>query len=76
MRSSFVGGLGIDVEQAHLADAEHVVEGDDLEFALRAVADERHAPGCRGRAMWRAASAEVAAVRSAVVSVSSESSSG
>src|SRR5580700_7381285 len=37
-----LGGRRVDVEQAHFADAEHVVEGDHLEFALRAIADERH----------------------------------
>ena len=46
-----------------------------LKFTLRAVADERHHTAS-ARAMWRAASAEIAAVRNAVTKVISESSSG
>ena len=74
--SSFARRARVDVEQAQLADAEQVMKRDRLEFALRAVADQRHRRGYPGRASQRAASADIAAVRSAVVTVSSESSSG
>ena len=36
-------GAGVGVEQAQRADAQQVVEGQRLELALRAVADQRHA---------------------------------
>ena len=35
-------GAGVGVEQAQLADALQVVESQRLEFALRAIADQRH----------------------------------
>src|ERR1700758_440539 len=37
-----LGGERIGVVETQLADAEQVVEGDRLELALRAVADQRH----------------------------------
>ena len=40
--TSLAVASGVDVEQAHVVDAEQVVEGERLELALRAVADQRH----------------------------------
>src|SRR5690606_25513668 len=37
-----VGGGRVDVVQAHFLDAQHVVEGQRLELALGAIADQRH----------------------------------
>ena len=42
IEQQFCGGGGVGVEQPQFADAEHVMKGDGLKFALRAVADERH----------------------------------
>jgi hypothetical protein len=56
-------------------DAQAVVEGQRLELRLRTVADEAMVRAS-GRASARAAITEVAAVRSAVASVSSDSNSG
>ena len=67
--------LRIGVEQPQFPDAEHVMECDRLEFALRAVADERHHPASPARHV-AAASADIAAVRSAVTKVISDSNNG
>ena len=76
LRSSLAVAARVDVEQAQFANAQHAVEGNGLELALRAVADQRHHRGCRAAPGALAASADIAAVRSAVVTVSSDSSSG
>jgi hypothetical protein len=70
-----VGGVRVGVEHAHFLDAQQRMEGQRLELALRAVADQREAARI-GPRQRLAAMAEVAAVRSAVVSVSSDSSTG
>ena len=70
------GGARVDVEQAHLLDAHQQVERERLELALRAVADHGHHAAVGARARRRATITDVAAVRIAVVSVSSLSSSG
>ena len=58
--------VGVDVEDAQAVDAERGAEGERLELGLAAGADHRHDRGV-GRARGaRAASADVAAVRSAV----------
>lgn len=68
-------GLRVDVVQAQLADAEYLVKGDRLELALGTVADQGHAVAVRpGQCL--AARADIAAVLSAVVTVSSESRTG
>ncbi len=66
---------GIDVVEPDLFDPADRLEGQRLELGLRAVPDHRHHPCARG-ARWRAAMAEVAAVRSAVRIVISDRSTG
>lgn len=65
----------IGVEQAQGVDAQQVVKRERLEFALRSAADQRHGAGT-GRAGVCGITADMAAVRSAVVRVSSLNSSG
>ena len=43
----FAGGLPVRIEKTQFGDAQQVVESQGLEFALRAVADQRHAAAAR-----------------------------
>ena len=73
---AFRRGGGVDVVKPHLVDAADRLEGQRLELGLRAVADHRHGRARPAGARCFAAMAEVAAVRSAVRIVISDSSTG